>query len=70
MSYSRRLLISNYYKFIKKINLKKQHCMCENNDNFIIKEEKYGTAIYSKSLLNLINEYEELNNININYYIR
>lgn len=69
MSYSRRKLISNYFKFIKKLNIKKQHLIYENNDKYIIKEEKHGTAIYSKNILNLINEYKELKSIKIDYLI-
>ena len=44
MSYSKRKLVSNYFKFLKKINFKKQHKLIENKRTFNIIEEKYGTC--------------------------
>lgn len=51
MSYSKRKLVSNYFKFLKKINFKKQHKLIENKRTFIIKEEKCGTCFLSDYVL-------------------
>lgn len=51
MSYSKRKLISNYFKFLKKINFKKQHKLIENKRTFNIIEEKYGTCFLSDYVL-------------------
>ena len=51
MSYSKRKLNSNYFKFLKKINFKKQHKLIENKRTFNIIEEKYGTCFLSDYVL-------------------
>lgn len=51
MSYSKRKLISNYFRFLKKINFKKQHKLIENKRTFNIIEEKYGTCFLSDYVL-------------------
>ena len=51
MSYSKRKLVSNYFKFLKKINFKKQHKLIENKRTFNIIEEKYGTCFLSDYVL-------------------
>lgn len=65
MSYSKRKLISNYFKFIKKINLKKYHKLIENDRTFIIKEEKYGTCFLSDYVLCYVDYLNYFNNIGI-----
>lgn len=55
MSYSKRKLVSNYFKFLKKINFKKQHKLIENKRTFIIKEEKCGTCFLSDYVLCYVN---------------
>ena len=41
----------NIYKFLKKINFKKQHKLIENKRTFNIIEEKYGTCFLSDYVL-------------------
>lgn len=65
MSYSKRKLISNYFRFIKKINLKKYHKLIENDRTFIIKEEKYGTCFLSDYVLCYVDYLNYFNNIGI-----
>lgn len=65
MSYSKRKLISNYFKFIKNINLKKYHKLIENDKTFIIKEEKYGTCFLSDYVLCYVDYLNYFNNIGI-----
>ena len=65
MSYSKRKLISNYFKFIKNINLKKYHKLIENDRTFIIKEEKYGTCFLSDYVLCYVDYLNYFNNIGI-----
>ena len=55
MSYSKRKLVSNYFKFLKRINFKKYHKLIENERTFIIKEEKYGTCFLSDYVLCYVN---------------
>lgn len=65
MSYSKRKLISNYFRFIKNINLKKCHKLIENSRTFIIKEEKYGTCFLSDYVLCYVDYLNYFNNIGI-----
>lgn len=65
MSYSKRKLISNYFRFIKNINLKKYHKLIENDRTFIIKEEKNGTCFLSDYVLCYVDYLNYFNNIGI-----
>ena len=59
--YSRRYLITNYLKYIH-ANQEKGHYYIKNKeDRYPIVEEEYGTTIYTKEPINLINEVEEIN---------
>ena len=59
--YSRRYLITNYLKYIH-ANQEKGHYYIKNQeDRYPIVEEEYGTTIYTKEPINLINEVEEIN---------
>ena len=64
--YSRRKLITNYLEYIDKEKQDKLYTIKEKNDEYIIEEEKYGTTIYTKEPINLINE---IDNLNIDYII-
>lgn len=55
MSYSKRKLVSNYFRFLKRLNFKKYHKLIENKRTFIIKEEKYGTCFLSDYVLCYVN---------------
>ncbi len=60
--YSRRLLLSNYFKYIKK-DMKDNTYYITNNDlRYMIKEYSYGTIIYSP-LVNLSNKVHLLKDI-------
>lgn len=60
--YSRRYLISNYFKYINKDNNSDIYYIFNNDLKYMIKEHSYGTIIYSP-LVNLINEIDKINNI-------
>ena len=64
--YSRRYLITNYLKYINKDKLSDTYYINNNNDKYPIVEEKYGTTIYTKEPINLIND---INEINVDYII-
>lgn len=64
--YSRRYLISNYLKYINKDKENNIYYIKHNNDKYIIKEEDYGTTIYTKEPIDLIND---INDINVEYII-
>ena len=64
--YSRRFLVSNYLDYIKKRKSSDIYYIKHNNDYYPISEEEYGTCIYTKEPINLINE---LDTINIDYII-
>lgn len=51
MSYSKRKLVSNYFRFLKRLNFKKYHKLIENKRTFNIIEEKYGTCFLSDYVL-------------------
>ena len=64
--YSRRYLITNYLKFIGQDKKDTIYDIKEKDNSYIIEEEKYGTTIYTKEPINLINY---INNLNIDYII-
>lgn len=64
--YSRRYLISNYLKYIDKNKDGNIYYIKHNSDKYPIVEEEYGTTIYTKEPINLIND---INDINIEYII-
>lgn len=61
--YSRRYLISNYLNYIEKEKKDHFYYINNNNDTYPIDEEKYGTTIYSKEKIDLINEIDNFKNI-------
>lgn len=64
--YSRRYLISNYLKYIDKNKNSNIYYIKHKEDKYPIVEEEYGTTIYTKEPINLIND---INNINVEYII-
>lgn len=64
--YSRRYLISNYLKYIDKSKDSNLYYIKNKSDKYPIVEENYGTTIYTKEPINLIND---INDINVNYII-
>lgn len=62
--YSRRYLITNYLKFIGKDKKDSNYSIeSESLKKYIIKEEDYGTTVYTEKPINLINYLDKLNNI-------
>jgi len=61
--YSRRYLLTNYFKYIEKKMEDNTYYIFNNNLKYMIKEYNYGTIIYSP-IVNLINEIEKLKDIN------
>ena len=51
-SYTRRSLLTNYFKSIKKDKTKKVYEVVNNDDKYLIKEENNGTVIYKGEILN------------------
>lgn len=64
--YSRRYLITNYLKYINQEKQSSIYYINNNGDKYPIVEEKYGTTIYTKEPINLINE---IDTINVDYII-
>lgn len=60
--YSRRYLLTNYFNHIKKQMTSPYYYFKQNEDKYIIKEETYGTAIYSGKIINLDEEYQKYQN--------
>ena len=62
--YSRRYLIRNYLKFINKEEcIGKYSIINDIGHEYPIREEEYGTTIYSEMPINLINYLDDLDNI-------
>ena len=62
--YSRRYLVSNYLKYIDKEELVGNYSIINDmGSEYPICEEEYGTTIYSKRPVNLINYLDELDKI-------
>ena len=62
--YSRRYLVKNYLKFIDKEEFSGRYSITSDTGvEYPIDEEKYGTTIYSKKPINLINYLDYLDSI-------
>lgn len=62
--YSRRYLIKNYLKFINREDIVGEYSIVSDVDTeYPIREEEYGTTIYSEYPINLINYLDKLNDI-------
>lgn len=64
--YSRRYLITNYLKYIQQEKNSNLYYIKNKEDLYPITEEEYGTTIYTKEPINLIND---LNDLEIDYII-
>lgn len=62
--YSRRYLITNYFKYINKEVNSDKYYIFDKDNKYLIKEREYGTIIYSP-LVNLINNINKLKDINM-----
>ena len=60
--YSRRNLLTNYFKYINKDKEDDTYYIFDKDNKYMIKEKDYGTIIYSP-LVNLINEVDKLGGI-------
>lgn len=71
MSFSKRTLVSNYFKYYKKTNLKSNYMITDNvsNKSCHIYEEKDGTIIYTPNILNGIMEVNKLKKAKVDYVI-
>ena len=64
--YSRRYLITNYLKYINQDKQHNTYYIKNKDDKYPIVEEEFGTTIYTKEPINLIND---INDINVEYII-
>jgi len=60
--YSRRCLITNYFKYIDKENNSDRYYIYNDDMKYMVIEHNFGTIIYSP-LVNMINEIDKLSNI-------
>ena len=60
--YSRRCLITNYFKYIDRENNSDRYYIYNNNMKYMVIEHNFGTIIYSP-LVNMINEIDKLSDI-------
>ena len=61
--YSRRYLVTNYLKYIDEVPGKKYEIISDNSVKYPLKEEQYGTTIYTHHIINLQNYLEDLKDI-------
>ena len=61
--YSRRYLITNYFTYIKKERQGDNYFIKHNDDYYPIVQDEYGTIIYTKEPVNLVNELDDLDDI-------
>lgn len=69
MAFSKRKLITNYFKYLKKKNYKKNNYIIENDKKFLIKETPEGTIILSDKILNGLKYKKLLEDSKIDYLI-
>ena len=69
MAYSKRKLVTNYFKHIKTKNISNKHYLKDKDGIYKIEEEKLGTAIISSNILNTIKEVNTFKTIGIKYII-
>lgn len=69
MSFSKRKLISNYFKYIKQDMSEKEHYLQNKDGKYKIIEEDNGTAILSSYIYNVIKEVNSLKKMGIDYLI-
>ena len=69
MAVSKRKLITNYFKYLKKKNLKKKNYIIEKDKKYRIIQNPEGTIILSDKILNGIKYKQLFEDNNINYLI-
>lgn len=71
MSFSKRKLITNYFKYFNKNKTKNQYLITDGktNNKYPILENKEGTIIFSNNVLNAIMEINNLKKANCEYVI-
>lgn len=69
MAFSKRKLITNYFKYLKEKNLKKKNYIIEKDKKYRIIETQEGTIILSDKILNGIKYKQLFEDNNINYLI-
>lgn len=69
MAFSKRKLITNYFKYLKKKNYKRNNYIIEKDKKFLIKETKEGTMILSDKILNGLKYKKQLEKAKIDYLI-
>ncbi len=70
IAFSKRKLLSNYYKDLEK-KAEKSLLITEKitKENYLVKEEKYGTGFYKDKIINGTSIIKELNDVNCEYII-
>lgn len=63
MAFSNRKLITNYFSYINKKNIRKNNYIIERNKKYLIKENTSGTMFISDYILNGYSKIEKLKNI-------
>jgi len=58
--YSRRYLVSNYLEYIDKEKNNDIYYIRNNDDYYPVREEEFGTCVYTKRPINLINEIDKI----------
>lgn len=61
--YSRRYLLTNYFKYIGATRKDTNYYLDDNGDRYHINEEEHGTTIYTKDKINLINRLDDISDI-------
>ena len=61
--YSRRYLVKNYLKYIEENSGNEYNIISDNGVEYPIKEEEFGTTIYSPGVINLVNYMDMLDEI-------
>ena len=69
MAFSKRKLITSYFKNIKGINMRKEHFLKDKNGSYMIKEEKDGTAFITGKITNYFSEIKSFKKLGVNYVI-
>lgn len=69
MGFSKRHLVTNYFRYIKQKKISNNHYLKDDSHKYKITEEKEGTAFLSSYILNTIKEVNTFKTIGIKYII-
>jgi len=68
--YSRRTLVSNYHEYLKEKSSTDMEVDIPSNDNsFILKENEFGTGVFSKNVLDARSEASSLDDEKVKFYL-